>query len=393
MLFIKDLAGQAPRSRSAPAGPQFAASWSGHTGQRDGVWAVRAGDDLVVQRVAGGRPEPLPIDTDANESDGRLSPDAQWIAYTTDQSGRDEVWVASFPSGTLRRQVSLDGGVSPQWCDSETLVYLAADRHFTVVPFRGSADGIELGDHAPLFRRSDVIRCERTLAPTANNYAATRLRPLSRSDETAQSGSRADQYRRELAGLAAALTPEADRLAIPSDDHGQSLDSGFTAHRLARTWCRLSACTPVSRSSPSAGPLTTRVKPPGGQSGRLPDARSRPRLPARTPACWCDRRRDTRGGQVRSLGVSTPAVTCAHAPTVKGIRPQSTYTGFCNSRLRPGCSVSTAARDAASLAFRFSCPNSPPSSPYPATTTPAGENILSRIPDGSYGIETKEMPP
>ena len=155
-------------------GPQFAASWSGdYLLSAIAGMGRREGDDLVMQRVAGGPPERVPIDTDANESDGRLSPDGQWIAYTSDQSGREEVWVASFPSGKLRRQVSSDGGTEPQWCDQRELVYLAADRHFTVVPFRGSADGIELGDHAPLFRRSDVIRWERTLAPTVNNYAAT----------------------------------------------------------------------------------------------------------------------------------------------------------------------------------------------------------------------------
>lgn len=174
-LFIKNVrqAGAAYSLGVAP-GPQFAASWSGdYLLSAIAGMGRREGDDLVMQRVAGGPPERVPIDTDANESDGRLSPDGQWIAYTSDQSGREEVWVASFPSGKLRRQVSSDGGTEPQWCDQRELVYLAADRHFTVVPFRGSADGIELGDHAPLFRRSDVIRWERTLAPTVNNYAAT----------------------------------------------------------------------------------------------------------------------------------------------------------------------------------------------------------------------------
>jgi serine/threonine-protein kinase len=45
-----------------------------------------------------------------------LSPDGHWLAYTSKESGRDEVYVASFPDPTLRRvQVSTDGGHYPLW--------------------------------------------------------------------------------------------------------------------------------------------------------------------------------------------------------------------------------------------------------------------------------------
>ncbi len=176
MLFIKDLARPgAARPLDSGPGPQFASSWSGHD-----LLSVIAGmgssggDELMVQRVEGGGPEPLALDTAANESEGSLSSNGKWIAYTTDQTGRDEVWVASFPSGTLRRQVSLDGGISPRWCDGENaIVYLASDKRLTEVPFRGSAERLDLGDRQPLFAIPDVVQFDRTLAPTANYYAAT----------------------------------------------------------------------------------------------------------------------------------------------------------------------------------------------------------------------------
>ena len=119
MLFIKDATRPGgARPLDAGPGPQFASSWSGHDLLSVIVgMGSSGGDELMVQRVEGGRPEPLALDTAANESEGSLSSNGKWIAYTTDQTGRDEVWVASFPSGQLRRQVSLDGGISPRWCE------------------------------------------------------------------------------------------------------------------------------------------------------------------------------------------------------------------------------------------------------------------------------------
>ncbi len=180
MLFIKDLGRTAAAQPLGRAdGPRFAASWS-----RSHLVSVRVGGDLLAagpgegndlfaQQVGDGDPQPLPINTDANESEGSLSPNAEWIAYTTDQSGRDEVWVASFPSGTLRRRVSVGGGVSPQWCGPRELVYLTGDQQLVAVSLQDSNQRIDVRDHRPLFRYSDLARVDRTLVPTANAYAAT----------------------------------------------------------------------------------------------------------------------------------------------------------------------------------------------------------------------------
>jgi serine/threonine protein kinase/Tol biopolymer transport system component len=51
----------------------------------------------------------------ANELNPQFSPDGKWIAYTSDESGRNEVWLVSFPDLALRRQVSTGGGSVPQW--------------------------------------------------------------------------------------------------------------------------------------------------------------------------------------------------------------------------------------------------------------------------------------
>jgi WD40 repeat protein len=174
-LFIKDVARPgAAQPLDAGPGPQFASSWSGHDLLSVIVGSKPGGYELMVQRVEGGRPEPSAINTADDETEGSLSSNGQWLAYTTDQTGRDEVWVASFPSGRLRRQLSVNGGISPCWCDGENaIVYLGRDKRLTAVPFRGSAERIDLGDRQALFTIDDVVQFDRRLAPTANYYAAT----------------------------------------------------------------------------------------------------------------------------------------------------------------------------------------------------------------------------
>ncbi|MDH4197268.1 MAG: DPP IV N-terminal domain-containing protein, partial [Candidatus Aminicenantes bacterium] len=61
----------------------------------------------------------------ANESGAKFSPDGRWIAYSSDESGRLEIYVVSFPGFESRRQVSTDGGIFPNWDrDGRTLYYL-----------------------------------------------------------------------------------------------------------------------------------------------------------------------------------------------------------------------------------------------------------------------------
>jgi eukaryotic-like serine/threonine-protein kinase len=43
------------------------------------------------------------------------SPDGRWLAYTSNQSGRFEVYVHAFPEGGARWQISSDGGTEPVW--------------------------------------------------------------------------------------------------------------------------------------------------------------------------------------------------------------------------------------------------------------------------------------
>jgi len=54
-----------------------------------------------------------------------VSPDGKWVAYVSDYSGSDEVYVTSFPVAGARTRVSQSGGHSPTWApDGKTLYYL-----------------------------------------------------------------------------------------------------------------------------------------------------------------------------------------------------------------------------------------------------------------------------
>jgi hypothetical protein len=68
------------------------------------------------------------LDTPYNELQAAVSPDARWMAYASDQSGRYEIYVQDFPAGTQRTLVSTNGGMQPQWRgDGRELYYIQAD--------------------------------------------------------------------------------------------------------------------------------------------------------------------------------------------------------------------------------------------------------------------------
>jgi Tol biopolymer transport system component len=71
--------------------------------------------DLWVLALAGDR-KPVPfLQTPFDEFKGRFSPDGKWNAYTSNESGRDQVYVQPFPATGGKWQVSTTGGLEPQW--------------------------------------------------------------------------------------------------------------------------------------------------------------------------------------------------------------------------------------------------------------------------------------
>ena len=74
------------------------------------------------------KPEPY-LKTEFNESQGRFSPDSRYIAYRSDASGKDEIYVQPFPAASGGKwTVSQGGGSAPRWrADGKELFYISAD--------------------------------------------------------------------------------------------------------------------------------------------------------------------------------------------------------------------------------------------------------------------------
>jgi dipeptidyl aminopeptidase/acylaminoacyl peptidase len=64
----------------------------------------------------------------ASLKNGRFSPDGKWVAYASNESGRWEIYVTSFPEAHGKWQLSNGGGDQPKWrSDGKELFYLAPD--------------------------------------------------------------------------------------------------------------------------------------------------------------------------------------------------------------------------------------------------------------------------
>ncbi len=82
-------------------------------------------DDLSIVRLGGeGDPVPL-VQTAFEERDAEISPDGRWMAYVSNDSGNDEIYVRPYPDvDSGRWQVSTSGGVQPLWSrDGQELFY------------------------------------------------------------------------------------------------------------------------------------------------------------------------------------------------------------------------------------------------------------------------------
>lgn len=79
--------------------------------------------DLWILPLKGDRqPRPF-LRTPYNEDTPQFSPDGHWVAYVSDESGHNEVYVASFPGGEGKWQISTGGGSQPRWPANGELFY------------------------------------------------------------------------------------------------------------------------------------------------------------------------------------------------------------------------------------------------------------------------------
>ena len=90
--------------------------------------------------------KPFPVaQTEFAETLGTFSPDGRWIAYTTDETGKPDVYVQPFLRAGRKHRISPNGGRNPHWrADGKELFYLDATGMMTSV-------SIDLNDTSPSF--------------------------------------------------------------------------------------------------------------------------------------------------------------------------------------------------------------------------------------------------
>jgi serine/threonine protein kinase/Tol biopolymer transport system component len=109
---IIDSEGPAPSVSLAPDGKSLV-----YVAYSDNSWQVFR---VPLDSAARSRPY---LSTPFNETSAVFSPDGHWVAIVSDQSGRNEVFIRSFPNPAAQVQISNEGGGEPAWSADGSGVY------------------------------------------------------------------------------------------------------------------------------------------------------------------------------------------------------------------------------------------------------------------------------
>jgi Tol biopolymer transport system component len=123
-----------------------ATDWSVDRDDEERIFFAETGTDGTtdVRTLTLGDETDAPVlATNANERSARLAPGGRWLAYVSDETGRNEVYIQSFPDGGQKTRVSVDGGDQPCWtADGSELYY----RHNDVIFAAPVSEAGRLGD-------------------------------------------------------------------------------------------------------------------------------------------------------------------------------------------------------------------------------------------------------
>ena len=107
------------------------------------VWAIPMGGDRTPFVV---------LQDQFTKDNPQFSPDGHWIAYQSNESGRDEIYIAPFPGPGAKFQASTNGGRLPKWRkDGKELYYMSIDQKLVAVPITLGAASVQSGAPVELF--------------------------------------------------------------------------------------------------------------------------------------------------------------------------------------------------------------------------------------------------
>ncbi len=145
--------------------------------------------DLWIMNADGTDPRPF-LTSPAHEGSPSVSPSGKWIAYTSDETGRQEVWVEPFPRGGPRFRISNDGGLYPVWLSDRKILFSHADavilaeldvtaKAVRATGYRTVADGVAVN----LARPFDVSPDGRVLVKVTSSNKARLLVETNRVEQ------------------------------------------------------------------------------------------------------------------------------------------------------------------------------------------------------------------
>jgi Tol biopolymer transport system component len=137
------------------ANNKFPTSWSadGRFIAYNSTPEGKSNSELWILPLFGDR-NPFPfLGTNSNVAEGHFCPHGGWIAYSSDESGRSEVYVTSFPGHQGKWQVSQSGGSMPRWRrDGKELFYLSPNGQLMAADVNLSGTALEITAVHSLFR-------------------------------------------------------------------------------------------------------------------------------------------------------------------------------------------------------------------------------------------------
>jgi serine/threonine-protein kinase len=152
-LFSQLYDGSSPKERLTTSEyDQYPGSWASD-GQTLALVEsqVNTGEDIVLLETSSGSVRPF-LNSQFNETYPEFSPDGRWLAYASDESNRDEVYVRPFPGPGMKHQISSQGGIQPLWARNGRQLFFRWKDQLWAVDIRTDG-GFSTGKPRLLFER------------------------------------------------------------------------------------------------------------------------------------------------------------------------------------------------------------------------------------------------